>query len=560
MWRLIILVAISVTVTSSIDCVKRRSTTSGDDGHYCVCNAKRCDQTPDVIKPQNLDEYTLITSNKNGLRFRVSKGLFKETEPKRNSKSRTQKPSARQISEATTATKIFCGSIKEKNVNPSLPGKIIINQTQTYQEILGFGGAVTDSAAINIFNLTQNASDNLIKSYFGPHGINYNFIRTPMGGSDFSTRTYTYAMTENDITLSNFNLQMEDYDYKIPLIKRAQELKENKIKLLTVPWTAAPWMKINNDWMNRDKLRPEYRQLWADYFVKYFEAYRNAGLEFWGVSSQNEPASYIYLRYMNFTSMAWTPEEERDWIIEYLSPTLQKKGFGHIKIFAMDDNRIIIPGWPNKVFQDKRARDIISGIAVHFYFDLVISPNFFLFNLGEIKKNFPEKLILYTEASAGIFDESKVILGSWKRGEIYVKSIIETMSNWASSWIDWNIALDMTGGPNWINNYVDSPIIVNSAADEFYKQPMFYALGHFSKYVPPNSVRIDTTTENMNNVENIAFSTSDGGVVLVILNLNEKKKAILIEDPEKGKTKINVPARSINTIKYWTRCENTDPS
>lgn len=68
-------------VTSSTDCVKRRSTTRGDDGHYCVCNAKQCDKTPDVIKPLNLAEYTLITSSKNGLRFRVSNGAFKKIEP-----------------------------------------------------------------------------------------------------------------------------------------------------------------------------------------------------------------------------------------------------------------------------------------------------------------------------------------------------------------------------------------------------------------------------------------------------------------------------------------------
>lgn len=550
MWRLIILVAVSVTVTSSIDCVKRRSTTSGDDGHYCVCNAKQCDQTPDAIKPLNLTEYTLITSSKNGLRFRVSNGIFKKIDPGRNLKSPKKEPSVfRQLLKTITMTmSIFRGSPKKKNINLSQPGKIIVNQTDTYQEIFGFGGAVTDSAAMNILNLTQKASDNLLKSYFGPHGINYNFIRTPMGGTDFSTRPYTYAMTENDISLSSFDLQMEDYVYKIPVIKRAQELKENQIKLLTVPWTASPWMKTNYSWANDAKLRPEYRQLWADYFVKYFEAYRNAGLEFWGLSSQNEPANYIYVvPFTGFNGMAWSPEEERDWIIEYLSPTLKKKGFGHIKIFIMEENRFEIPNWPIKVFQDKRARDIVSGIAVHFYFDHVIIP----YNLNEIKRLFPEKSIIYTEACVGVWEDQKVILGSWRRGEIYAKNIIQNMLNWVSSWIDWNIALDMTGGPNWINNFVDSPIIVNSAADEFYKQPMFYVLGHFSKYVQPNSVRIGTTMENINGVENIAFSTPDGGVVLIILNLNEEKKAILIEDPKKGTTRINVPARSINTMKYW---------
>lgn len=82
-----------------------------------------------------------------------------------------------------------------------------------------------------------------------------------------------------------------------------------------------------------------------------------------------------------------------------------------------------------------------------------------------------------------LFTEKKVILGSWARGELYAKNIIETLSHWTSAWIDWNIALNLIGGPTYVNNFVDSPIIVNSTADEFYKQPMFYALGHFSKFV-----------------------------------------------------------------------------
>lgn len=145
-----------------------------------------------------------------------------------------------------------------------------------------------------------------------------------------------------------------------------------------------------------------------------------------------------------------------------------------------------------------------------------------------------------------------MILGSWARGELYAKNIIETLSHWVSMWIDWNLALNLFGGPNYIENNVDSPIIVNSAADEFYKQPMFYALGHFSKYIPPNSVRIDTKTENGNiKLQSVAFSTPDNGTVLVILNRNEEGKEVLIEDSTKGITKINVPEKSITTMKYW---------
>lgn len=45
--------------------------------------------------------------------------------------------------------------------------------------------------------------------------------------------------------------------------------------------------------------------------------------------------------------------------------------------------------------------------------------------------------------------------------------------------MDWNLCLDMQGGPNWVKNFVDSPIIVDASKQEYYKQPMWYALGHF---------------------------------------------------------------------------------
>ncbi|XP_071558003.1 putative glucosylceramidase 4 isoform X4 [Temnothorax nylanderi] len=432
---------------------RRRSKKNGDDdGYYCVCNAVYCDEAPDAIKPSNPAEYVLITSSKSGLFFNVSNGVYENVE-----------------------------ETDQETVKSSPLGKITINRTDVYQTILGFGGAVTDSLAINIHDLTHETSDHLMRSYFGPRGINYNFIRTPMGGSDFSTRPYTYAMVENDTSLHYFDLQTEDYVYKIPTIKRAQELNNGQIKLITLPWSASPWMKTKNSWTNNCKLRPEYRQVWADYFVKYFEAYRRNGLEFWGTTCQNEPESHKYIPFAHTNGMAWTAEEERDWIVEHLAPTLKKKGFEHIKIFSLDDNRLSLPDWPKTVFQDQKARDIISGTAIHFYFDDLIGPSV----LDEIKQLFPEKSLIYTEACAGAFEEKdrRVMLGSWKRGELYAINIIESMSHWVSTWIDWNIALNTNGGPNHAGNNIDSPILVNSTADEFYKQPMFYVLGHFSKSV-----------------------------------------------------------------------------
>lgn len=88
-----------------------------------------------------------------------------------------------------------------------------------------------------------------------------------------------------------------------------------------------------------------------------------------------------------------------------------------------------------------------------------------------------------------------------------------------SGWMDWNMVLSVTGGPSWAENYVDSSILVNSTAGEFYKQPMYYALAHFSKFIPPDSVRIETSVVSADDeVHAVGFLRPDGAIVLTVYN------------------------------------------
>ena len=92
------------------------------------------------------------------------------------------------------------------------------------------------------------------------------------------------------------------------------------------------------------------------------------------------------------------------------------------------------------------------------------------------------------------------------------------MNHWVTGWIDWNLALDPKGGPNWANNFVDAAIIVNSTANEFLKQPMFYAMGHFSKFIPENSVRVDVNVEGGNKLFNhVAFKNEFFRQTIVVI-------------------------------------------
>lgn len=113
-------------------------------------------------------------------------------------------------------------------------------------------------------------------------------------------------------------------------------------------------------------------------------------------------------------------------------------------------------------------------------------------------------------------------LGSWERGEYYLEDIVQVMNHWTAGWIDWNLALNLQGGPTWAKNWVDSPIIVDASKGEFYLNPTFYALAHVSKFVRRDSVRVGLDHHGGGlleaKVDSIAFERPDGGLVVILVN------------------------------------------
>lgn len=137
-----------------------------------------------------------------------------------------------------------------------------------------------------------------------------------------------------------------------------------------------------------------------NYFCRYFKAYSNYGIKFWALTPQNEPSNHLYIE-PNINAMVWTAADERDWVINYLSPTLKRSNFGNIKIFAADDTIVVFPEWIKLTFQNNSANDIISGIAIHWYLDNTTS---YVDVLDEMKRQYPNKSLIYTEASIGFFE------------------------------------------------------------------------------------------------------------------------------------------------------------
>ncbi|XP_076620991.1 lysosomal acid glucosylceramidase-like [Colletes latitarsis] len=506
MWKTFLVIAVFCAAGNANDCVPRRF---GFDRIVCVCNATYCDGLPENHPevPDNGDAY-LYVSNKNGLRLKESLVQFN-----------------------TCQTSLF-------------ESTLTLDTTKRYQTIAGFGGAFTDSAGLNIKKLSKAAQDQLLRSYYDPKtGSGYSLVRMPIGGSDFSPRPYTYDPYDNDTTLEHFALAFEDHEYKIPFLQKAFKLNPN-LKLLGTVWSPPTWMKTNDRVNGAGFLKEEYYQVYANYLLKFMDEYKNFGIDVAAISTGNEPGNGG-IAVDPLSSMGWTPSTVAKWIANNLGPTLAASQHNRTQILVLDDQRLFLPWYVEEIAKNKEALKYIAGIASHWYVDALVPTSV----LDRTHDDFPDKFLIMTEASLGSGEPlTPVILGSWSRGEKYFLSILEYMNHWYAGWVDWNIALDESGGPNWIKNYVDAPIIVNPETDEFYKQPMYYALKHFSRFVNRGSVKVSVTDTLQ--IKSTAFVTPANEVVVVLYNRSLLPKQVVLKDPKKGNLCFELSPLSMNTIKY----------
>ncbi|WP_239617764.1 glycoside hydrolase family 30 protein [Cohnella mopanensis] len=402
----------------------------------------------------------------------------------------------------------------------------------TYQEIIGFGGAITEASAVTAAKLGETNRDNIIKAYFdAEEGIGYTLVRTHINSCDFSVGNYSYVEDE-DPSLANFDIS-RDKQTLIPYIKQAASAAGDDFLLYASPWSPPKWMKTNGEMNNGGKLKPEYRDAWARYYVKFIEAYEAEGLPIWGLTVQNE-AKAVQI----WDSCIYTAEEERDFVRDHLGPALEAADLARVRLMVWDHNKERIYDRAKVAFNDIEASKYIWGIGFHWY-----SGDHFE-ALSAVHDRFPDKGLVFTEGC----HEGGVQLGSWKSGERYAHDIIGNLNNWMSAWTDWNIVLDEQGGPNHVGNYCDAPIIADTQSDSLTFQSSYYYIGHFSKYIRPGAVRI-ASSKYTDKLETIAFKNTDGTAVLVVLNRTDEELPYTVRNRDEISESV-IPAHSIQTLLF----------
>ncbi|XP_031621155.1 lysosomal acid glucosylceramidase-like [Contarinia nasturtii] len=517
------------------------------DGFVCVCNEDYCD-TMDVKKPQKFGDFLTISSTKSGKRFEVNKGRFKP------------KPIEPNVRRVRRFSDLFRTKRNTKTTTvESL--SLTINLNKTYQKMVGFGGAFTGTVSYLFDSMPESLRHTLYRNYYAPdEGIGYTMMRLPIGGCDFDQSPWAYnEYPIDDRQLSNFT-QLDPRDVRrneqINVIKKVANI--DYIKLIGAAWSPPKWMKTNNAWSGYNALKEEFYQTWADYHVRYLDLMADANMTFWGLSTGNEPLNgEIGWFFVHFMSLGWMPGNQGKWIAENLGPSLlEKSKFRDLKLFAGDDQRYTWPWWfehlNKSTFDGKSAMDFVSGLAVHWYWDRLISPTL----LDHTHEKFPDKILLNTESCIGDkpFEKHGPILGSWPRAERYALGMIQDFQHYVAGWIDWNLLLNEHGGPTYtIYNTVDSAVILNTTTkNEFYKQPIFYVLAHFSKFIPSDSVRIEAELSGFRafNIKTVAFLCPDNSVTVILYNHSDKLRIVDFTDDLRGSYEFRLEPRSITTFVY----------
>ncbi len=436
---------------------------------------------------------------------------------------------------------------------------LTIDPDRKKQTMDGIGSSFTESSAFVLAHLEPGERMKVMEAIYGEKGANFSLTRTHIGACDFCVEgRYSYLEQVGDTQLESFSLRAdyegfkssehpgikdESYDL-LPMIKEALSIKSNQqdqhLRIVASAWTAPSWMKDIEDWYipgspennhqgTGGSLKTEYEESYADYLVKYLDAYRSEGVNIWGITPVNEPHG----NNGQWESMHFSPETQNEFIKQHLGPKLRSGPNKDVKLLIYDQNRDGLEHWTDVILGDEESAAYVYGAAVHWY-----ESTFKVYEevFEKVHARFPDKAILHTEgciddlgkpAPEGISDPEKFQEKNWFKNDAfwwnanatdwaysttwegviaedhpiytpvhrYARNIIVSIDHWLRGWIDWNIVLDHKGGPNHVGNFCGAPIMIHTETKEIYYTPIYYILAQFSKTIRPGDKAVQTALD-----------------------------------------------------------------
>jgi glucosylceramidase len=421
----------------------------------------------------------------------------------------------------------------EMSAHESSPTDTVIDIGKRYQSIVGFGAALTDSSAWLIQNrLNERQRSALLHELFGPPpGINLNMMRLIIGASDFSLQPYTLddlPAGQVDPPLQHFNVTSNLRDI-MPAVHEVMSV-DPQLRIIASPWSAPAWMKTSANLIGGELL-PQFESTYADYLVKYLDAYRKNGIPIFALTLQNEPG-FIPLTYPGMDMPAATRARL---IAQYLGPALAGR---KPETLILDwDHNWDEPEQPLSVLADPAAARYIDGTAWHCYRGTASAQS-------QVHRAFPRKDIYITECSGGDWESSKNGELLWFARDLLLAGI----RHWARGVVYWNLALDEQHGPHFGGcDACKGMVTIDSRTGEVSRNDEYYAFAHFSRFVLPGAARVGSS-ETDEGINNVAFqNASDESVVLVMVNSHVDARRVSVVQGQ-NHFQYTLPAQSVATF------------
>lgn len=411
---------------------------------------------------------------------------------------------------------------------------------EEFQKLRGFGGCFNE---LGYQALTKYVSaedrETVFRELFSPEELNFTFNRTPVGANDFAEQWYSYDEEDGDYDLKHFSVEHDDSSL-VPYIRKAQQYQPD-LQLFASPWSPPTWMKFPKVYnFGRIVMTPENLTAYAHYFVKYIKAYAERGIRINQLHVQNEVFAD-----QKFPSCLWSSEDMRVFVRDYLGPIFAQEGID-TAIFLGTLNGPEDMSWTgggygmkldnysryvDNILFDDEARKYIAGVGYQWAGQHAIA---------RTHQSWPELELLMTESECGMGDNS------WEYAEYIFHLINHYLRNGATAYTYWNMVLtEIVSTWGWQQNSLYS---VDSRTGEITRNPEWYVMRHFSKYVRPGAVVLGTTGHF--NAMGIALRNPDGSVVIVVQNALERELPFDFADPRNPSLAVSVKLapRSFNTF------------
>ena len=389
-----------------------------------------------------------------------------------------------------------------------------------YQKMYGFGACFNEKGWESVRLLTEEKQKRFFQEAFSERGADFNFCRLPIGANDYSLNWYSLDEIPGDYELAYFSVE-RDEKALIPYIKKALDINPD-LKLFASPWSPPTWMK-DPPVYNWGKLihTEQNMQAYAQYFVKFVQAYAEHGIHIDQVHLQNEPVAN-----QKFPSCMWTGEEMRDFIRDYWGPAFRKAGLdtelwlGTINAPGCDYRKLIFDKWAtedydyfaNTVLSDPDALQYIAGVSYQWGGKIAIQRTF--------ESWFPRIRLMQSENECGFGDNT------WEYAFYTWTMLRHYISNGAESYLYWNLVLEPLGKSTW-GDPQNAMITVNPESREYILNPEFYVMKHFSSVIQRGAIRLGINGTFAGN--SLAFRNSDGSLVLELFNPFKKQHSIDFE-------------------------------